>query len=61
MTLYDYEKRSDDDMSFKQGEHLEILDDSHTDWWRARSLNTQREGYVPSNYVAPLKSIEAEP
>ena len=48
-------------MGFEQGEHLEILDDSHADWWRARNLQNDMEGYVPSNYIAPLKSIEAEP
>ena len=31
------------------------------DWWLARSKKTRSEGYIPSNYVAKLKSIEAEP
>lgn len=31
------------------------------DWWFARSKSTRKEGYIPSNYVAKLKSIEAEP
>ena len=31
------------------------------DWWFARSKATKQEGYIPSNYVAKLKSIEAEP
>lgn len=31
------------------------------DWWLARSKKTRQEGYIPSNYVAKLKSIEAEP
>jgi len=30
------------------------------DWWFARSKATKHEGYIPSNYVAKLKSIEAE-
>ena len=44
-----------------QGEHLEILNDTQGDWWYARSKATKLEGYIPSNYVAKLKSIEAEP
>ena len=44
-----------------QGEHLEILNDTQGDWWYARSKATKLEGYIPSNYVAQLKSIEAEP
>jgi hypothetical protein len=43
------------------GEHLEIINDTQGDWWFARSKATKQEGYIPSNYVAKLKSIEAEP
>ena len=53
--------RTDEDLSFKKGEHLEILNDTQGDWWFARSKATKLEGYIPSNYVAKLKSIEAEP
>jgi len=31
------------------------------DWWLAKSKSTGKIGYVPSNYVAELKSIGAEP
>ncbi|KAH9364255.1 hypothetical protein HPB48_000381 [Haemaphysalis longicornis] len=58
---YDYDARTDEDLSFKKGEHLEILNDTQGDWWFARSKSTKQEGYIPSNYVAKLKSIEAEP
>lgn len=30
------------------------------DWWEARSLTTGDTGYIPSNYVAPVDSIQAE-
>lgn len=30
------------------------------DWWEARSINTGQKGYIPSNYVAPADSIQAE-
>ena len=61
VALYDYDARTDEDLSFKKGEHLEILNDTQGDWWFARSKATKVEGYIPSNYVAKLKSIEAEP
>lgn len=61
VALYDYDARTDEDLSFKKGEHLEILNDTQGDWWFARSKSTKHEGYIPSNYVAKLKSIEAEP
>lgn len=61
IALYDYDARTDEDLSFRKGEHLEILNDTQGDWWLARSKRTRQEGYIPSNYVAILKSIEAEP
>lgn len=61
VALYDYDARTDEDLSFRKGEHLEILNDTQGDWWLARSKRTRQEGYIPSNYVARLKSIEAEP
>ncbi|KAL3288368.1 hypothetical protein HHI36_002816, partial [Cryptolaemus montrouzieri] len=61
VALYDYDARTDEDLGFRKGEHLEILNDTQGDWWLARSKKTRQEGYIPSNYVAKLKSIEAEP
>ncbi|CAB4061622.1 FRK [Lepeophtheirus salmonis] len=61
VALYDYDARTDEDLTFKKGEHLEIINDGQGDWWYARSRSTKLEGYIPSNYVAKLKSIEAEP
>lgn len=61
VALYDYDARTDEDLSFKKGEHLEIINDTQGDWWLAMSRATKCQGYIPSNYVAKLKSIEAEP
>ncbi|KAK6624840.1 Tyrosine-protein kinase Src42A [Polyplax serrata] len=61
VALYDYDARTDEDLSFRKGELLEILNDTQGDWWLARSKSSKQEGYIPSNYVAKVKSIEAEP
>lgn len=61
VALYDYDARTDEDLSFKKGEHLEIINDTQGDWWFARSKATKLEGYIPSNYVAKIKSLESEP
>lgn len=61
VALYDYEARTDEDLSFKKMEILEIMNDSQGDWWYAKSRSTKREGYIPSNYVAKVKSLESEP
>ena len=61
VALYDYDARTDEDLSFKKGEVLEIINDTQGDWWYARSKSAKSEGYIPSNYVAKLKSLESEP
>ena len=61
IALYEYEARTNEDLSFRKGEILEILNDKQGDWWLARSKTTKAEGYIPSNYVARVKSLESEP
>lgn len=39
---------------------ISSLSFSEGDWWEARSLITGGSGYIPSNYVAPVDSIQAE-
>ena len=58
--LYDYDARITEDLSFKKSERLQIINTADGDWWYARSLVTNKEGYIPSTYVAPEKSYEAE-
>uniref|UniRef100_A0A8C5H6P9 Tyrosine-protein kinase Yes n=1 Tax=Gouania willdenowi TaxID=441366 RepID=A0A8C5H6P9_GOUWI len=60
VALYDYEARTSDDLSFKKGDRFQIINNSEGDWWEARSINTGQQGYIPSNYVAPADSIQAE-
>ena len=57
---YDYDSRTDDDLSFKKGDLMYIISTDEGDWWFARSKDTGREGYIPSNYVAEYKSLDAE-
>ncbi len=60
IALFDYDQRTSEDLSFKKGEQLEIINNQDGDWWQARSLETMKEGYIPSNYVAEYKTIQAE-
>ena len=60
IALFDYDQRTSEDLSFKKGERLEIINNQDGDWWQARSLDSMREGYIPSNYVAEYKTIQAE-
>lgn len=61
VALYDYDARTAEDLSFKKGENLEVINSSDGgDWWQARSLLTNAVGYIPSNYVAPASSLKSE-
>lgn len=57
---YDYDSRTDDDLSFKKGDRMYIISTDEGDWWFARAKDSGREGYIPSNYVAEYKSLDAE-
>ena len=52
---YDYSSRTDDDLGFRRGDLLYVMNPDEGDWWFARSKQTGQEGYIPSNYVAELK------
>ena len=61
LALYDYDARTDDDLSFRKGEKLVIVNNHDGDWWQAELAHAPgKRGYIPSNYVAAVQSIEAE-
>ncbi|XP_023564336.1 tyrosine-protein kinase FRK-like, partial [Octodon degus] len=68
VALFDYQARTTEDLSFRAGDKLQVLDTSHEGWWWARHLEKredssgqQLQGYIPSNYVAEDRSLQAEP
>ncbi|KFW87172.1 Tyrosine-protein kinase FRK, partial [Manacus vitellinus] len=69
VALFDYDARTEEDLSFRAGDKLEVLNASHEGWWYARLLlptgsvcpGRKLEGYIPANYIAADQSIEAEP
>ncbi|XP_032875634.1 tyrosine-protein kinase Lyn isoform X1 [Amblyraja radiata] len=59
IALYPYDGNHDDDLSFKKGEKLKVIEE-HGEWWKAKSLATRKEGFIPSNYVAAVNTLETE-
>ena len=57
---YDYDSRTDDDLSFKKGDLLYIISTDEEDWWFAQSLATGKEGFIPSNHVTKWRNLEDE-
>ncbi|XP_012493204.1 PREDICTED: tyrosine-protein kinase HCK isoform X3 [Propithecus coquereli] len=59
VALYDYDAIHHEDLSFRKGDQMVVLEECG-EWWKARSLATRKEGYIPSNYVARVNSLETE-
>uniref|UniRef100_A0A8D0HSE2 non-specific protein-tyrosine kinase n=1 Tax=Sphenodon punctatus TaxID=8508 RepID=A0A8D0HSE2_SPHPU len=57
VALYSFAATSDRDLDLVKGESLEILEG---DWWLVKSLTTGKKGYIPSNFVAHVESLEVE-
>ncbi|XP_047411368.1 tyrosine-protein kinase Lck [Sciurus carolinensis] len=60
IALHSYEPSHDGDLGFEKGEQLRILEQSG-EWWKAQSLTTGLEGFIPFNFVAKANSLEPEP
>ncbi|XP_052003382.1 tyrosine-protein kinase Lyn-like [Xyrauchen texanus] len=58
VALFSYEPLKKADLGFKKGERLKILK-ADGDWWSAKSLSSGHEGLIPSNYVVPADSMDA--
>ena len=54
--IYDFSAITDDDLSFRRGDLLYVMNPDEGDWWLARSKQTGQEGYIPRDYVTELKS-----
>ena len=52
--LYDFDAQGDDELAVRQDQIIEILDDSHEEWWKCKAGN--REGVVPASYVDVIKT-----
>ena len=57
---YDYDSRTEDDLGFKKGDLLYIISTEDADWWYAQHKDSGDKGFVPSNYIAEYKSLDAE-
>lgn len=58
--LYDYEPSNtlddtmDNELAFKDSDQLRILrrgDENENEWWWSKHEITQKEGYIPRNYL----------
>lgn len=56
VALYKYEARQSDDLAFKRGDKMEIIE-TNGDWLLAKNIVTGNVGYIPNNYVTEDSNI----
>nr|AOS88698.1 CRK-CRKL-like protein ancestral isoform 2 [Monosiga brevicollis] len=55
--LYNFNARDPEDLSFRKGEQLFVLEVTEREWWKAQSRATRQIGMVPANYLKTAKNI----
>jgi len=53
IALYNFNALDSDELSFKKGEQFKVIKPFADGWWLCKCLSTNREGFIPSNYVTP--------
>ncbi|XP_077996541.1 mitogen-activated protein kinase kinase kinase 9-like [Glandiceps talaboti] len=58
--MFDYLATSDDELTFRQGEHVEVLSKDHKisgddGWWTGKVKNSSKIGVFPSSYVGHVR------
>eukprot|EP00121_Abeoforma_whisleri_P004264 Awhi_evm1s3853 len=46
---HNYDAANDDELSFSPGDRMEVIDQSHEDWWQG--ILNGNQGWFPSNFV----------
>ncbi|XP_042881314.1 tyrosine-protein kinase Src42A-like isoform X2 [Penaeus japonicus] len=51
IALYEFTATRRDELTFSEGDELELLSETDGGWWKARNKRTNQEGFVPFNFI----------
>ncbi|CAL8083957.1 unnamed protein product [Calicophoron daubneyi] len=60
VSIFAYSARTDEELSLDKGDVVAVLNDNDPDWWFVEHMRTGGKGYVPTAFIAPQGSVEAE-
>ncbi|XP_076343282.1 uncharacterized protein LOC143243313 isoform X2 [Tachypleus tridentatus] len=58
VSLYDFQSSGENQLSLKKGEQVRVLSYNRTGEWCEAQSRTGQVGWVPSNYITPVNSLE---
>ncbi|XP_055933406.1 tyrosine-protein kinase Abl-like isoform X2 [Argiope bruennichi] len=58
VALYDFQSGGENQLSLKKGEQVRVLSYNRTGEWCEAQSRTGQVGWVPSNYITPVNSLE---
>lgn len=58
VALYDFQSGGENQLSLKKGEQVKVVSYNRTGEWCEAQSRTGQVGWVPSNYVTPVNSLE---
>jgi hypothetical protein len=57
MAMYDYVATKNDELSFLEGDIINVTNQVSGGWWEGQKESTGEIGWFPSNYVGPLNEV----
>ena len=60
ISKFDYDSRTDDDLGFRRGDLMYILEVDDDGWWLAHSKDNGKSGYIPSSAVVEYSCLDKE-
>jgi hypothetical protein len=55
VALFDYDAATDEELTIREKDKLDVIDCSDVDWWLVRHIGKKGEGLVPKSYIEVIR------